>query len=185
MFHKLLHSRPEPLSECLFQYASATSARSRRKPFQLLLPHTRTTRYRESFSIDQLFYGTHSRTTYNHSRIVNHFAMLSRTTTNHINLPQQKTFTYHSPLPFLNLQIVCTHLPDCVTSHATIFSQPLDGDPLDQGSSLLGNPIINSKKLNVVKNPEKSGLEPTAPNRLADRKHCALSTQRLSQIPFY
>ena len=29
--------------------------------------------------------------------------MLSRTTTNHINLPQQKTFTYHSPLPFLNL----------------------------------------------------------------------------------
>ena len=25
--------------------------------------------------------------------------------------------------------------------------------------------------------PEKSGLEPTAPNRLADRKHCALSTQ--------
>ena len=49
MFHKLLHSRPEPLSECLFQYASATSARSRRKPFQLLLPHTRTTRYRESF----------------------------------------------------------------------------------------------------------------------------------------
>ena len=49
MFHKLLHSRPEPLSECLFQYASATSCRSRRKPFQLLLPHTRTTRYRESF----------------------------------------------------------------------------------------------------------------------------------------
>ena len=93
------------------------------------------------FSIDQLFYGTHSRTTYNHSRIVNHFAMLSRTTTvNHINLPQQKTFTYHSPLPFLNLQIVCTHIPYCVTSHATIFSQPLDGDPLDQGSSLLGNP---------------------------------------------
>ena len=29
--------------------------------------------------------------------------MLLRTTTNHINLPQQKTFTYHSPLPFLNL----------------------------------------------------------------------------------
>ena len=115
MFHKLLHSRPEPLSECLFQYTSDTSARSRRKPFQLLLP-------------------------YNHSRIVNRFTMLSRTTTNHINLPQQKTLTYHSPLPFLNLQIVCTHIPDCVTSHATIFLQPLDGDPLDQGSSLLGNP---------------------------------------------
>ena len=32
-----------------------------------------------------------------------------------------------------------------------------------------------------MKNPEKSGLaiEPTAPNRLADRKHCALSTQRV------
>ena len=92
------------------------------------------------FSIDRLFYGTHSRTTYNHSRIVNHFTMLSRNTTNHINLPQQKTFTYHSPLPFLSLQIVCTLIPDCITSHATIFLQPLDGDPLDQGSSLLGNP---------------------------------------------
>ena len=139
MFHKLLRSRP--LSECLFQYASDTSARSRRKPFQLLLPHTHTrhTLQRISF-IDRLFYGTHSRTTCNHSRIVNHFAMLSRITTNYINLPQQKTFTYHFPLPFLNLQIVCTHIPDCVTSHATIFLQPLDEDPLDQGSSLLGNP---------------------------------------------
>ena len=47
----------------------------------------------------------------------------------HINLPQQKTFTYHSPLPFLNRQIVCTHIPGCVTSHATISLQPLDGDP--------------------------------------------------------
>ena len=141
MFHKLLHSRPEPLNECLFQHASATSACSRRKPFQLLLPHTHAPHATENlFSIDRLFYGTRSRTTYNHSRIVNHFPMLSRTTTNHINLPQQKTFTYHSPLPFLNLQIVCTHIPDCVTSHATIFLQPLDGDPLDQGSSLLGNP---------------------------------------------
>ena len=58
------------------------------------------------------------------------------------NLPQHKTFTHHSPLPFLSLQIVCTHIPDCVTSHATIFLQPLDGDPLDRGSSLLGNPWI-------------------------------------------
>ena len=144
MFHKLLHGRPGPLSECLFQYASATSARSRRKPFQLLLPppppHTHTHATENLFSIDRLFCKTHSRTTYNHSRIVNHFAMLSRTTTNHINLPQQKTFTYHSPLPFLSLQIVCTHIPDCVTSHATIFLQLLDGDPLDQGSSLFGNP---------------------------------------------
>ena len=54
----------------------------------------------------------------------------------------KKTFTYHSlSLPFLNLQIVCTLIPDCVASHTTIFLQPLDGDPLDQGSSLLGNPL--------------------------------------------
>ena len=76
------------------------------------------------FSIDQLFYGTHSRTTYNHSRIVNHFAMLSRTTTNHINLPQQKTFTYHSPLPFLNLQIVCTHILTQLFSHSLSMETP-------------------------------------------------------------
>ena len=65
------------------------------------------------FSIDRLFYGSHSRMTCNHSRIVNHFAMLSRNTTNHINMPQQKTFTYHSPLPFLSLQIVCPHTRLC------------------------------------------------------------------------
>ena len=40
-----------------------------------------------------------------------------------------------------------------------------------------GGPALNAQKPNVVKNPEKSGLEPTAPNRPADRKHCALSTQ--------
>ena len=82
------------------------------------------------FSIDRLFYGTHSRTTYNHSRIVNHFAMLSRTTTNRINLPQQKTFTYP--------QIVCTRL--CHFSRNYFLTASRDEDPLDQGSSLLGNP---------------------------------------------
>ena len=30
---------------------------------------------------------------------------------------------------------------------------------------------------------EKSELEPTAPNRLADRKHCALSTQLNPHLP--
>ena len=100
MFHKLLHSPPEPLSEWLFQYASATSARSRGKPFQLLLLQTRTTRYTESSYRSALLWNSLLyRTTYNHSRVVNHSAMLSRTTTNHINLPQQKTFTYHSSLP--------------------------------------------------------------------------------------
>ena len=51
-----------------------------------------------------LLYGTHSCTTYNHSRKVNHFAKLSRVTTNHVNLPQQKTFTHHSLLSFLSLR---------------------------------------------------------------------------------
>ena len=140
MFHKLLHSRPEPLNECLFQYASATSACSRRKPFQLLLPHTRTTRYRESFFYrsallwNSLPHDTQSLKNSKSFRnaLENHYKSYKCTTT--------QNFTYHSPLPFLSLQIVCTHIPNCVTSHATIFLQPLDGDPLDQGSSLLGNP---------------------------------------------
>ena len=110
----------------------------------VLLPHTHAPHATENlFSIDRLFYGTHSRTTYNHSRIVNHFAMLSRTTTNHINLPQQKTFTYHSPLRFRNLQIVCTHIVSLLTQ---LFSYNLSMEtPLDQGSSLLGNRIIINK----------------------------------------
>ena len=33
-----------------------------------------------------------------------------------------------------------------------------------------------------MKNPEKSGLEPTASNRLANRKHCALSTQPIPNL---
>ena len=142
MFHKLLHSRLEPLTECLFQVARKCHLSSQPPQAIPTAPPTNThqTLQRIFFSIDRLFYGTHSRTTYNQSRIVNHFAMLSRNTTNHVNLPQQKTFTYHSPLPFISLQIVCTLIPDCVTSHAPTFLQPLDGDPLDQGSSLLGNP---------------------------------------------
>ena len=91
--------------------------------------HTGTTRYGESFFYRSALLLNSPRTTNNHSRTANDFAMLSRTTANHINLPQQKTFIYHSSLPFLSLQIVCTHTPDCVTSHATIFLQPLDGDP--------------------------------------------------------
>ena len=51
----------------------------------------------------------------------NHYKSYKCTTT--------QNFTYHSPLPFLSLQIVCTHIPNCVTSHATIFLQLLDGDP--------------------------------------------------------
>ena len=49
LFHKLLHSRPEPLRELLFPFAHTTSSRCRRKPLQLLLPQARTTRYRDSF----------------------------------------------------------------------------------------------------------------------------------------
>ena len=97
MFHNLLRSHPEPLSECLFQYASATAAAASPSNFcsHTHAPHATL----NHFFIDRLFYGTHSRTAYNHSEIVNHFEMLSRTTTNHISLPQQKTFPYHSPLP--------------------------------------------------------------------------------------
>ena len=112
MFHKLLHSRPEPLEsssanvcfsmQVLPQLAAAASHSN-------WSSHKHAPHATENlFSTDRLFYGTHSSTTYNHSRIVNHFAMLSRNTTNHINLPQQKTFTNHSPLHFLSLQIVCT-----------------------------------------------------------------------------
>ena len=121
-------------------------------------PHTRE----NLFSTDQLFYGTHSCTTYNHSRIVNHFVMLSRTTANYINLPQQKTFTYHSPLSFLSLQIVRIHIPDCVTSHATIFLQPLDGDPSIRVLPSWG--ILKYNKINSKLGSKTSHLSPLAKN---------------------
>ena len=44
------------------------------------------------------------------------------------------------------------------------------------------------KKGHAVKNPalEKSGLEPVAPNRLADREHCALSTtEKIMSTQFF
>ena len=102
MFHKVLHSRPEPLRECLFQYASATSARSRRKPFQLLLPHTRTTCYRESFfcrsalpwnSLPHDIQSLKNSKSFRNA-LENHYESYKFTTT--------KTFTYHSPPPFLS-----------------------------------------------------------------------------------
>ena len=101
IFHKLLHSRPEPLSECLFQYASATSARSRRKPFQLLLPRTRTTRYRESF-----FYGSallwnslpHDIQSLKNSKsfrdaLENHYQSYKFTTTENFHIPLSSAFS--------------------------------------------------------------------------------------------
>ena len=120
MFHKLLHSRPEPLSECLFQYASATSARSRRKPFQLLLPHTRTTRYRESFFYrSALLWNSlaHDKQSLKNGKsfrnaLENHYQSYKFTTTENFHIPLSSAFS---------LQIVCTHILDCVTSHATIL----------------------------------------------------------------
>ena len=89
MFHKLLYAA--------VRNHSANVCSSTQVPPQLAAAashsncssHTHAPHATENlFSIDRLFYGTHSRTTYNHSRTVKHFAMLSRTTTNHINLPQ-------------------------------------------------------------------------------------------------
>ena len=105
MFHKLLHSRPEPLSECLFQYASATSSRSRRKPFQLLLStHTRTTRYRES-----LFYRLallwnslpHDIQSLKNSKsfrdaLENHYQSYKFTTTENFHIPLSSAFSQPS-----------------------------------------------------------------------------------------
>ena len=110
MFHKLLHSRPEPLSECLFQYASATSARSRRKPFQLLLPHTRTTRYRESFFYrSALLWNSlpHDIQSLKNSKsfrdaLENHYQSYKFTTTENFHIPHGRTqrgFEGGSPNP--------------------------------------------------------------------------------------
>ena len=101
MFHKLLHCRPEPLSECLFQYASATSARSRRKPFQLLLPHTRTTRYRESFFYrSALLWNSlpHDIQSLKHSKsfrdaLESHYQSYKFTTTKNFHIPLSAAFS--------------------------------------------------------------------------------------------
>ena len=119
------------------------------------------------FSIDQLFYGTHSRMTYNHSRIVNHFAMLSRTTTNHINLPQQKTFTYHSPLPFLNLHSRNYFL---TTSR---WRPPRSGFfPVGESLNII-NSNSNSNSMQKVKNDQK--LKSRVPGALATRRSRGVS----------
>ena len=130
MFHKLLHIRPEPLSECLFQYGSATSARSRRKPFQQPLPthtHQHATEnlffYRSALPWNSLPHDIQS------LKNSNHFAMLSRAATNNINLPHKKRSHTTLLCHFLAFRWYVHIHPDCVTSHATIFLQPLDGDP--------------------------------------------------------
>ena len=92
-------------------------------------------------------------------------------------------------------------LPDLASAHNTLPTQalfdelyipyvPLEAKPHKSpqpplSGGFLGNPEREEylDKLKCLeakcgeKTLEKSGLEPTAPNRLADRKHCALSTQ--------
>ena len=105
MFHKLLHSRPEPLSECLFQYPSATSARSRRKPFQLLLPHTRTTRDREScFCRSALLWNSlpHDIQSLSYSKsfhdaLENHYQSYKFTTTENFHVPLSGSPAFSQP----------------------------------------------------------------------------------------
>lgn len=49
LLHQLLHDRTTPLAKCTFPFASSMSDRNRRKPFQLVLGTTCTTRYLRSF----------------------------------------------------------------------------------------------------------------------------------------
>ena len=49
MFHKLLHMQHTPLSTCIPPHLSELSSRSRRKPLDVRLPPTRTSRYAKSF----------------------------------------------------------------------------------------------------------------------------------------
>ena len=49
MFHKLLHMQHTPLSTCIPPHLSELSSRSRRKPLDVRLPPTRTSRYTKSF----------------------------------------------------------------------------------------------------------------------------------------
>ena len=95
LFHKLLHSRPEPLRELLCPFAHTTSSRCRRKPLQLLLPQARTTRYRESFfyrsallwnSLPQDIQAHTNSTTFRKA-IEQHWSAYRYTTTQNIPIP--------------------------------------------------------------------------------------------------
>ena len=112
LFHKLLHSRPEPLRELFFPFAHTTSSRCRRKPLQLLLPQARTTRYRNPFSIALPFSGTLSHKTFKHTPTAPHSGKPLNSTGQHTDTQPNKTFPYHSLLPSLNyLTIYTTYTP--------------------------------------------------------------------------
>ena len=49
LFFELLQTRPAPLCDCLFTFAISKTNRSLRKPYQILLPYARSTRYTKSF----------------------------------------------------------------------------------------------------------------------------------------
>ena len=48
-FHKIIQRQLPPLTNCLFPFAHSVSNRSQRKPLQLLLPQTRSTRFTKSY----------------------------------------------------------------------------------------------------------------------------------------
>ena len=112
LFHKLLHSRPEPLRELLFPFAHTTSSRCRRKPLQLLLPQARTTRYRESFFYrSALLWNSLPQDIQAHTNSTA-FEKPFNSTGQHTDTQPNKTFPYHSLLPSLNyLTIYTTYTP--------------------------------------------------------------------------
>ena len=101
LFHKLLHSRPEPLREWLFPFAQTTSSRHRRKPLQLLLPQARTNRYRESFFYrSALLWNSlphdiqaHTNSTTFRTAIEQHWTAYRYTTTQNIPVPLSSALT--------------------------------------------------------------------------------------------
>ena len=113
MFHKRLHSRPEPLRDLLFPFAHTTSSRCRRKPLQLLLPQARTTRYRESFfyrsallwnSLPQDIQAHTNSTTFRKA-IEQHWSAHRYTTAQNIPIPLSSALSYL----FNNLHNIHTH----------------------------------------------------------------------------
>ena len=55
MFHKLLHMQHTPLSTCIPPHLTELSIRSRRKPLDVRLPPTRTSRYTTEMFLFSLF----------------------------------------------------------------------------------------------------------------------------------
>ena len=128
-----------PLKDCLFPFSSTVSSYNFRKPRRLILPTTRTSRYLNSFFYHSaLLWNSLPSSIQSITKPIHFRQALTSHWREQKYQPVSQLFWLTNPLPHHFLSFKCWSMLCAVIC--------LSGDPRDQGTSLLRNPLnINNK----------------------------------------